>query len=164
MKLVYPIRTGVFQKWISIAVKSFDTGLGINKLLLFLNFLYNLLKYAGMAYLLFNNYSFNRMLSKAIMEKCWLRILNLHKLFTYTWWRSTKVMKLESILPWGPGFSSVYTRGIIQKCLTQNFSALAYCNPLMRIRTCVYQGVTVMFKSFALHNFSISPDCFHTFW
>ena len=90
MKLVYPIRTGVFQKWISIAVKSFDTGLGINKSLLFLNCLYNLLKYAGMAYLLFNNYSFNPMLSKAIMEKCWLRILNLHKLFTYTWWRSTK--------------------------------------------------------------------------
>ena len=56
MKLVYPIRTGLFEKWISIAVKPFDTGLAINESLLVLNSLCNLLKYAGMAIIkVFNN-------------------------------------------------------------------------------------------------------------
>ena len=60
--------------------KIFVTGLAVNEFL----FLNSSCRHGN--YLLL----FNCVLSKTIKEKCWKRILNLHKLFTHTWWKSTK--------------------------------------------------------------------------
>lgn len=83
------------------------------------------------------------MLSKGIMEKCYYGFLIGINYSHIIGGGQQKVMKLKSILDGGPDCPSVYRREMIQKCVTQIFSALAYCNPLMRRCTCAYQEVTI---------------------
>ena len=45
--------------------------------------------------------------------------------------------------------------GLIQKCITQNLWILTYCNPLIRTLSRGYS--ILIFKSFALRNFWMSP-------